>query len=109
VSERLGAIRLSEVMRQRDPAERLALAGCTTATHRGGSSGRRARDASRSSPTARCARAGDREWAAGVAEHGLVQSVMISRDNETRRALNELARSERREWARSARSSPTAR
>jgi len=27
VSQRLGAIRLSEVMRQRDPAERLALAG----------------------------------------------------------------------------------
>jgi conjugative relaxase-like TrwC/TraI family protein len=97
VSERIGAIRLSEVMRQRDPAERLALAGL----HDG--------DPSRwidwASHAGRVEILPDggrvlehaiREWAAGVSDHGLVQSVMISRDNETRRALNQLARTERR-------------
>jgi conjugative relaxase-like TrwC/TraI family protein len=98
VSERLGAIRLSEVMRQRDPNERLALAGL----HDG--------DPSRwidwATREGRIEILPDgpglleqaiREWADGVAEHGLLQSVMISRDNETRRELNELARTERRE------------
>jgi hypothetical protein len=98
VSERLGAIRLTEVMRQRDPAERLALAGL----HDGDPSrwlewataaGRVEIIADKSGVLAQAIA----EWAAGVGEHGLVQSVMISRDNETRRALNDLARSERRE------------
>jgi conjugative relaxase-like TrwC/TraI family protein len=98
VSERLGAIRLSEVMRQRDPAERLALAGL----HDGDPSRwldwatREGRVEILPEGTGVLGQAID-EWAAGVAEHGLLQSVMISRDNETRRALNELARAERRE------------
>jgi conjugative relaxase-like TrwC/TraI family protein len=98
VSERLGAIRLSEVMRQRQPAERLALASLHDgnpsrwidwATHAG--------RVEILPDGGRVLEQAIREWAAGVDEHGLVQSVMISRDNETRRALNELARTERRE------------
>jgi len=97
VSERLGAIRLTEMMRQRNPAERLALAGL----HDGDPS-RWIEWATRAGRVEILPDGGAvleqaiREWTAGVAEHGLVQSVMISRDNETRRALNELARSERR-------------
>ena len=37
------------------------------------------------------------EWAAGAVGHGVEQSVLICRDNETRRALNTLAREHRRE------------
>ena len=69
-----------------------------TGTRRGGSSGRRATGRVEILPDGSgVLEQAIREWAAGVAEHGLVESVMISRDNETRRALNELARSERRE------------
>jgi hypothetical protein len=97
VSERIGAIRLTEVMRQRDPAERLALAGLHD-----GDPARWIEWATREERVEILPDGSEvlghaiREWAAGVGEHGLVQSVMISRDNETRRALNDLARSERR-------------
>jgi conjugative relaxase-like TrwC/TraI family protein len=98
VSERLGAIRLSEVMRQRNAAERLALAGL----HDGDPT--RWIDWATREERVEILPEGIgvleqaiREWAAGVAEHGLVESVMISRDNETRRTLNDLARAERRE------------
>jgi conjugative relaxase-like TrwC/TraI family protein len=96
VSERLGAIRLTEVMRQRDPAERLALAG----VHDGDPT-RWIDWATRAGrleilPESGVLEQAIGEWTAGVGEHGLAQSVMISRDNETRRALNELARTERR-------------
>jgi len=97
VSERLGAIRLTEVMRQRDPAERLALAGL----HDGDPS-RWLEWATAAGRVEILPDGGEvlgeaiREWAAGVGEHGVVESVMISRDNETRRALNDMARSERR-------------
>jgi hypothetical protein len=37
------------------------------------------------------------EWAAGATAHGVDQSVLICRDNETRRALNTLAREHRRD------------
>ena len=37
------------------------------------------------------------EWAAGVRANGVEQSVLIARDNDTRRALNRLARAQRRE------------
>jgi conjugative relaxase-like TrwC/TraI family protein len=98
VSERIGAIRLSEVMRQRDPSERLALAGLHD-----GDPTRWIEWATREERVeilpdgSGVLDQATREWAAGVAEHGVDQSVMISRDNETRRALNDLARAERRE------------
>ena len=98
VAERLGAVRLTEVMRQRDPAERLALAelhdGAPSrwiewATHAGRveviPDGRGMLEQAVG------------EWAAGAARHGVEQSVLICRDNETRRALNVLAREHRRD------------
>jgi hypothetical protein len=98
VGERIGAVRLTEVMRQRDPTERIALA----ALHDG--------DPTRwiewATRTGRIEIMGDSggvleqavgEWAAGVAQHGSEQSVLICRDNETRQALNVLAREHRRD------------
>jgi len=97
ISERLGAARLTEVMRQRDPRERQALAGL----HDGNperwldwatTAGRVEVLADGPQVLARAVK----EWAAGVEVHGLGQSVLIVRDNETRRALNRLAREQRR-------------
>ena len=98
IGERLGAVRLTEVMRQRDPAERLALAALHDgaparwiewATHAGRvevvPDGRGVLEQAVG------------EWAAGAARHGVEQSVLICRDNETRRALNTLAREHRRD------------
>ena len=90
VGERIGAVRLTEVMRQRDPAERLALA----ALHDGAPT-RWIEWATRAGRVEILRDDGGAleqavgEWAAGVAQHGVEQSVLICRDNETRRALND--------------------
>lgn len=85
-------------MRQRDPAERLALA----ALHDGAP--RRWLDwATRAGRVEVLPEGGGilaqavAEWASGVEEHGIEQCVLITRDNETRRALNRLAREQRRD------------
>ena len=85
-------------MRQRDPAERRALA----ALHDGDPG--RWLDWATSAGRVDVVRDGRgvleqavSEWAAGGDAHGPGQSVMIARDNDTRRALNELAREHRRE------------
>ena len=98
VARELGALRLTEVMRQRDPAERRALA----ALH----------DLIPDRYLAWAARAGRVdtfedaagarewavvEWAAVVGEVGVEQAVMIARDNDTRQALNQSARELRRD------------
>ena len=98
IAERLGAVRLTEVMRQRDPAERLALA----ALHDGAPARwlAWATDAGRIEviPDDRgVLEQAVGEWAAGAARHGVDQSMLICRDNETRRALNTLAREHRRD------------
>jgi conjugative relaxase-like TrwC/TraI family protein len=98
VGEELGAVSLTEVMRQRDPAERRALA----ALHE-----RQpalymewAHDAGRietfGEPRSACERA-VRRWAEAVEAVGPVQAVMVTRDNETREELNRAARELRRE------------
>jgi len=97
ISERLGAARLTEVMRQRDAKERQTLAGL----HDGnpGPWLDWATGAGRVEVLADGRLVLERaveEWAAGVEAHGLGQSVLIARDNETRRALNRLAREQRR-------------
>jgi hypothetical protein len=98
IGERLGAVKLTEVMRQRDPAERRALA----ALHDGNPQ----RWIDWATDAERIQVAPDdggvlgqavAEWAAGVEEHGIEQSVLIARSNETRRALNDLARERRRD------------
>jgi conjugative relaxase-like TrwC/TraI family protein len=98
IGERLGAVRLKEVMRQRDPAERLALA----ALH-DGDPARWIEWATRAGrvevvPDGRgVLEQAVGEWAAGATAHGVDQSVLICRDNETRRTLNTLAREHRRD------------
>jgi conjugative relaxase-like TrwC/TraI family protein len=98
IAARTGAIRLTEVMRQRDPAERLALA----ALHDGhpgrwlawaNASGRLELLPDRPGVLERAVS----QWATAVEAHGVEQSVLIARDGETRQALNELAREQRRE------------
>jgi conjugative relaxase-like TrwC/TraI family protein len=97
VGERIGALALTEVMRQRDPSERRALGALhdglpglyvdwAMANERIGvvSSGALAEHAVT-------------EWIAAAAEHAPGQAVMIARDNETRRRLNDLARGHRSE------------
>jgi conjugative relaxase-like TrwC/TraI family protein len=98
IGERLGAVKLTEVMRQRDPAERRALA----ALHDGNPQ----RWIDWATDAGRIEVLPDdngvlgqavAEWAAGVEEHGIEQSVLIARSNETRRALNDLAHERRRD------------
>jgi conjugative relaxase-like TrwC/TraI family protein len=97
ISERLGSARLTEVMRQRDPRERQALAGLHD--------GNPERWLDWATSTGRIEVLADglqvleravEEWGAGADAHGLDQSVLIARDNETRRALNRLVRERRR-------------
>jgi conjugative relaxase-like TrwC/TraI family protein len=96
LARRLGAVQLTEVMRQRDPAERHALA----ALHDGNPQHwiDWATDQGRIEVAPDDRGVLDQavaEWAAGVDEHGIEQCVLIARSNETRRALNELARDHR--------------
>ena len=91
VGERIGALELTEVMRQRDPGERRALGalhdGRARPLHRLGD----ARTAgSTSSPRiGAIAEQAVSEWIAAAAEHAPGQAVMIARDNETRARLND--------------------
>ena len=100
VGERVGALRLTQVMRQRDPAERrtlaalhdrnpgpyLAWAVAAGRIHTYDDGARTRADAID-------------EWAAAASEFGCEQAVMIARDNATRDALNHAARAVRRELA----------
>jgi conjugative relaxase-like TrwC/TraI family protein len=98
VGERVGRLRLTEVMRQRDPGERRALAALHErrpgryldwAQH-----ARRIDTFNTAAPACECAIA---EWADAVAVVGVEQAVMIARENDTRAALNQAARQLRRE------------
>ena len=93
VGRELGALRLTEVMRQRDPAERRALAALHERLPQHYLDWADGPDASRRSATrpARASRRSD-EWARASAEVGPAQAVMIARDNDTRAALNTAAR-----------------
>ena len=93
LSRELGSRRLSEVMRQRNTAERRALA----ALH----DGRPSQYISWAEHAGRIETFGDRadacehalrEWARASQRVGLAQAVMIARDNDTRAQLNHAAR-----------------
>jgi conjugative relaxase-like TrwC/TraI family protein len=97
VGDRIGALELTEVMRQRDPGERRALGALhegrpglyvdwAIATNR--------IDVVRGDAIANQAVS---EWIAVAAEQAPGQAVMIARDNETRERLNDLARGHRSE------------
>jgi hypothetical protein len=98
IARRLGAVRLTEVVRQRDPAERLAL----VALH----DGHPQRWLRWAAGSGRLEMLPDgpgvlehavAQWAITVDALGVDQSVLIARDGDTRHALNELAREQRRE------------
>jgi len=97
VGDRVGGVRLTEVMRQRDREERLALAGLHD-----GDPGRWIEWATRNQRV-EVAESGDvleqavSEWLDGAAGHGVGESVMVCRENRMRHALNELARVRLRE------------
>jgi conjugative relaxase-like TrwC/TraI family protein len=98
VGRELGTVRLTEVMRQRDPAERRALGALHDrspqsylewADHAG-------RIQTYRDPAEVRIQAID-EWARATAALGPAQAVMIARDNDTRDALNHAARELRRD------------
>ena len=98
IGHELGALRLTDVMRQRDPSERRALAALHDripdryldwATKAGRIDA--FDDAAGACESAVAA------WAAAVEEVGVEQAVMIARDNDTRQVLNQAARTVRRD------------
>ncbi|MHB8659595.1 MAG: MobF family relaxase [Solirubrobacteraceae bacterium] len=97
VGDRVGTLRLTEVMRQRDAGERRALA----ALHDGvpdryieWAYSEKRIDIVSGDQVVKHAVA---EWIPAAAEHGPGQAVMIARDNETRSRLNDAARAYRTE------------
>jgi hypothetical protein len=93
VGRELGAVRLTEVMRQRDPAERRALAALheRLPQHYLDWAERAGRIDTFSAPAGAYAQALS-EWQSAIAAVGPAQAVMIARDNDTRAALNRAAR-----------------
>jgi conjugative relaxase-like TrwC/TraI family protein len=98
IGRQLGAVRLTEVMRQRDPAERRALAALHDrqpapylqwADQAGRIETFEEPDAAREQALA--------EWTTAAAEVGPAQAVMIARNNELRDQLNSAARELRKE------------
>jgi conjugative relaxase-like TrwC/TraI family protein len=92
VGRKVGTLRLSEVMRQRDPLERRALA----ALH-DGASGRwlgwaREQDRVVLGSAGGLLERAVSEWHEAASAHGAGAAVLIARDNDTRQALNERAR-----------------
>ena len=93
VGDRLGALRLTEVMRQYDPAERTALAALHD--RRPARYLEWATKAGRIETHADATQAREHaigEWADAVADVGLGQATMIARENTTRAALSQAAR-----------------
>ena len=92
VGRKVGTLRLSEVMRQRDPLERRALAGL----HEGAPDRwlQWAREHSRVvlGSGSELLEQAVSEWRAATVDHGLPGAVLIAHDNDTRSALNERAR-----------------
>ena len=93
VGRELGPLRLTEVMRQRDPGERRALAAlhdCIPGHYLDWAT--KAGRVDTFEDTAAARDAAVVKWAAAAGEVGVEQAVMIARDNDTRRALNTAAR-----------------
>jgi conjugative relaxase-like TrwC/TraI family protein len=93
VGREIGALRLTEVMRQRDPGERRALAALhDRVPDRYLDWATRAGRLDTFADPAAARDAAVVEWIDAVGEIGVEQAVMIARDNDTRRALNTAAR-----------------
>jgi conjugative relaxase-like TrwC/TraI family protein len=97
LAHRLGAQRLTEVMRQRDPAERRALAALHEHQPTRYLQWAKQHGRIHTFPDPAGARTHALEgWQRATAAAGPAQAVMIARDNETRAALNTAARELRR-------------
>jgi hypothetical protein len=99
VGDRVGVLQLTEVMRQRDPAERRALAALHERLPRpyldwATSNGRIDTHTSQHDACDQAVR----EWESAVGEVGVAQAVLIARDNDTRDTLNRAARDLRCEY-----------
>jgi hypothetical protein len=98
IGREIGALRLTEVMRQRDPAERRALAALhDRVPDRFLDWAARAGRVDTFADAASARDAAVAEWATAVGEVGVDQAVMIARDNDTRATLNTSARELRRD------------
>jgi conjugative relaxase-like TrwC/TraI family protein len=93
VGRDLGAHRLTEVMRQRDPGERRALAALhEREPHRYLQWAERARRIEAWGSAAVARERAVEEWQEAVRQVGPTEAVMIARDNDTRDSLNTAAR-----------------
>ena len=93
VGRELGPLRLTEVMRQRDPGERRALAALhDRVPDRYLDWATRARRVDTFEDAAGARDAAVTEWADAVGDVGVEQAVIVARDNDTRAALNTAAR-----------------
>ena len=92
VGRRVGILRLSEVMRQRDPAERRALAALHDGQPQAWLNWAREHDRVSAGAAGELADQAVAQWHAAALEHGLRAAVLIARDNDMRHALNDRAR-----------------
>jgi conjugative relaxase-like TrwC/TraI family protein len=92
VGRRVGVLKLSEVMRQRDPGERRALGLLHEGVPGGWLGWAREHDRVELGGNEASPDRAVKEWARAVDVHGLRQAVLIARSNDTRSALNERAR-----------------
>jgi conjugative relaxase-like TrwC/TraI family protein len=95
VGERVGALRLTEVIRQRDPAERRALAALHDGVPGGYVDWAKAEGRIEVVAADHVIESAVKEWIPTATEHGPGQVVMIARDNETRARLNDAVRAHR--------------
>jgi hypothetical protein len=92
VERRVGVLKLSVVMRQRDHGERRALGLLYEGVPGGWLAWAREHGRVELGGTGATPERAVQEWEAAVGEHGLDQAVLIARSNDTRAALNERAR-----------------
>ena len=92
VGRKVGTLRLSEVVRQRDPLERRALAALHDGAARPWLEWAREHHRVELGTAERLLDRAVSEWHAAAATHSLAGAVLIARDNDTRRALNDRAR-----------------
>jgi conjugative relaxase-like TrwC/TraI family protein len=97
IGERVGVVRLTEVMRQRDQAERRALAALHDGIPQRWIGWARESGRVEVVPDGEVLSRAVEEWTTAASEHGVGRVVMIARENETRRALNDLAREHQRD------------
>jgi hypothetical protein len=89
---KIGTLRLSEVMRQRDPIERRALAALHDGAAKPWLEWAREHNRVELATGAKLLDRAVSEWHAGTIRHGLPDAVLIARDNDTRHGLNDRAR-----------------